>query len=49
MPSNTLPAYEVPRVITYTDEEILDALGPLQANVYDAIDDTGDIDFGGDS
>ena len=28
-----LPAYEVPQVISYTDEEILEVLGPAQANV----------------
>jgi len=27
-----LPAYEVPKVISYTDEEILQLLGPAQAN-----------------
>lgn len=27
-----LPAYEVPQVISYTDEEILELLGPVQAN-----------------
>ena len=26
-----LPAYEVPQVISYTDEEILEVLGPAQA------------------
>jgi hypothetical protein len=29
--SGSLPAYEVPRVITYTDEEILEELGPARA------------------
>ena len=28
------PAYEVPKVTTYTDEEILEALGPAQAVTY---------------
>lgn len=27
-----LPVYEVPQVISYTDEEILEVLGPAQAN-----------------
>jgi hypothetical protein len=27
------PAYEVPQVITYTEEEILEELGPAQAVV----------------
>lgn len=30
--SNELPTYEVPQVISYTDEEILELLGPAQAN-----------------
>ena len=33
-----LPAYEVPEVITYTDEEILEELGSAQAVIY-PIDD----------
>jgi hypothetical protein len=32
---NVLPVYEVPMVTTYTDEAILDELGPAQANVYE--------------
>jgi hypothetical protein len=28
---NTMPAYEVPSVETYTDAELLEALGPAQA------------------
>ncbi|ETX00577.1 MAG: hypothetical protein ETSY2_38770 [Candidatus Entotheonella gemina] len=28
---NSLPEYEPPKVITYTDEEILEELGPAQA------------------
>jgi hypothetical protein len=32
---NVLPAYEVPMVITYTDEAILEELGPAQANTYE--------------
>lgn len=36
-----LPAYEPPFVVTYTDEEILEALGPAQAvNPY-ALPDEG--------
>lgn len=27
-----LPTYEVPKVVSYTDEEILELLGPAQAN-----------------
>lgn len=30
MEDRKLPEYEVPKVITYTDEEILDELGPAQ-------------------
>jgi hypothetical protein len=41
METGDLPAYETPVVITYTDEEILDALGAAQANVYDAINEDG--------
>ncbi|MBV7333615.1 hypothetical protein KFU94_36355 [Chloroflexi bacterium TSY] len=32
----TLPQYEVPQVITYTDQEILEQLGPAQA-VYGVV------------
>ncbi|MDM8526905.1 hypothetical protein QUF58_01730 [Anaerolineales bacterium HSG24] len=31
----TLPVYEVPTVTTYTDEAILEELGPAQANTYE--------------
>ena len=31
MERNKLPKYEVPEVITYTNEEILEELGPAQA------------------
>jgi hypothetical protein len=31
------PAYEAPQVITYTEEEILEELGPAQAMVYGPI------------
>jgi hypothetical protein len=30
-----LPTYEVPTIITYTDEAILEELGPAQANTYE--------------
>lgn len=30
MDEHTLPVYEEPQVITYTDEEILEELGPAQ-------------------
>ena len=33
--------YEAPQVTTYTAEEILEELGPAQANVYDTGDNTG--------
>jgi hypothetical protein len=33
--SKELPVYEAPEITTYTDEEILEELGPAQANVYD--------------
>ena len=29
-----LPAYEVPEVISYTDEELLEEIGPAQAQTY---------------
>lgn len=34
-PEQELPAYEVPSLISYTDEDILDELGPAQANEYE--------------
>jgi hypothetical protein len=37
MEEQGLPAYEVPDVTTYTDEEILEEMGPAQA-VYGIID-----------
>lgn len=37
MKDKQLPEYEAPKVITYTDEEILEELGPAQA-VYGGID-----------
>ena len=37
MESKQLPDYEAPQVITYTEEEILEELGPAQA-VYGGID-----------
>ena len=36
MTDKHLPEYEAPEVITYTDEEILEELGPAQA-VYGAV------------
>ena len=30
MGEKKLPEYEIPKVITYTDEEILEVLGPVQ-------------------
>lgn len=42
MPEHNLPVYEPPTVATYTDEEILEALGPAQAvNPYALPDDGG--------
>jgi len=32
--ANDLPAYEPPAVVTYTDEQLLEALGPAQAARY---------------
>lgn len=32
MEEYTQKPYEVPQVVTYTDEEILDELGPAQTN-----------------
>ncbi len=29
-----LPVYEMPRILTYTDKQILEVLGPAQTNVY---------------
>jgi len=39
MEENTLLVYEVPQVVTYTDEEILEELGPAQT-VYGGIQDS---------
>lgn len=36
MEHNQHPEYVPPEVTTYTDEEILEALGPAQAGNYDA-------------
>lgn len=33
MEEKELPKYEPPEVITYTEEEILEELGPAQANL----------------
>jgi hypothetical protein len=33
-----LPAYEVPTITTFTDEDILEELGPAQANEYEIED-----------
>ena len=30
MEAKTLPVYELPKVVTYTDEELLEELGPAQ-------------------
>ncbi len=32
--TDVLPAYEPPAVVTYTDEQLLEALGPAQAARY---------------
>jgi hypothetical protein len=34
MEEKKLPAYEAPKVITYTDEELLEELGPAHAHSY---------------
>jgi len=34
MLENALPHYEPPVVVTYTDEEILDELGPAMTGTY---------------
>jgi len=34
MEDKKLPEYEAPRVVTYTDEEILEELGPAQTGGY---------------
>ena len=33
-PAAVLPVYTPPAVITYTDEQLLEALGPAQAQSY---------------
>ena len=33
-PAIDLPEYELPLVVTYTDEQLLEALGPAQARPY---------------
>jgi len=35
-PAVALPAYVPPAVTTYTDEQLLEALGPAQAGAYTA-------------
>jgi hypothetical protein len=37
MEDKKMPEYEVPEVVTYTDEEILEELGPAQA-IYGSLD-----------
>lgn len=39
MKENTLPQYEPPVVLTYTDEEILNELGPARTMVSGACGD----------
>ena len=34
MDEKKMPEYEIPQVVTYTDEEILEELGPAQASNY---------------
>ena len=34
MDTKKMPEYEIPQVVTYTDEEILEELGPAQACSY---------------
>ncbi len=34
MEERDLPEYKAPEVITYTDEEILEELGPAEASLY---------------
>ena len=34
MEKDIRPEYEAPKVVTYTEEEILEELGPAQANQY---------------
>jgi hypothetical protein len=38
MEDKKMPEYEAPEVVTYTDEEILEELGPAQA-IYDKAPD----------
>lgn len=35
-PMNELPEYEAPTIVTFTDEELLEELGPAQALVSGA-------------
>jgi hypothetical protein len=37
MEDKKMPEYETPEVVTYTDEEILEELGPAQA-IYGSLD-----------
>ena len=42
MEGEKLPAYEAPKVVTYTDEELLEELGPAQTGYVN-----GDCVLGG--
>jgi hypothetical protein len=44
MDENSLKTYEVPQVVTYTDEQILDELGPAQT-LYGYDSGPGPINF----
>lgn len=35
-PAAVWPAYAPPAITTYTDEQLLEALGPAQAQIYGA-------------
>jgi hypothetical protein len=44
MEDKKMPEYEAPEVITYTDEEILEELGPAQAGYLGDSDNIGGWD-----
>ena len=44
MDAKKMPEYQAPQVITYTDEEILEELGPAQASSYGGKPDPNKVD-----
>lgn len=48
MEEKKLPEYESPKIVTYTDEELLEMLGPAHASISGALGNSGDnAGFGG--